>query len=104
MRTIITSIIFAIILATVVHKVTKMLDMETIAEIVEENSKLKIDIQYAEHEAYSDCQRMMQTNARIQRVDGCMRTVEILCNERTSGKQTEVCMKTFMPVCGRLDE
>lgn len=104
MKTIIIAIIFAAIVGTVVHKVTEMLDMETIAETLEENEKLKIDIQYAENEAYRDCQVMLQTNAKIQRVDGCMRTIEILCNERTTGKTFELCMKTFMPVCGRLDE
>jgi hypothetical protein len=94
------AILLAITVGVVSHKITRMLDMEIIAETIEENEKLKIDLQGAQNEAYRECQGWMESNAKIQMVSGCYLTIEKLCTIRT--KDIELCMETFMPVCGEL--
>jgi hypothetical protein len=96
------SIIFAIFVGFVVHKVTKMHTLDLVHDIQVENENLKIDMQYAQNEAYRDCQIMMQSNARIQKINGCYNAFEILCNEKAP-KDFDKCMNIMLPTCERLD-
>jgi len=103
MKTFLVSILMSALVGFVVHKLTITMDYEDMQEILAENEALKVDNQYIEGQAYSDCQRMIQTNRKIDKVDGCMITIEKLCTQRVV-KDTELCMRTFMPVCGHLED